>query len=101
MKFTIAVVLATALSVIAAPMPQTVPNTPNGSLTQMINGATSFSPNFLSGNSAGVAQSITDMVNGAASYAPNFLASLAGAAPKRIVQSAEDVPAALAEPATK
>jgi hypothetical protein len=101
MKFTIAVVLATAMSAVAAPMPQAGPTTPNGSLTQMINGATSFSPNFLSGNSAGVAQSITDMVNGAASYAPNFLSSLAGAAPKRVVQSGEDVPAVLAEPATQ
>lgn len=62
-------------------LPAAINIDPNGSLTQMLSGAASFAPNFLSGNPTAVAGSLGDMVAGAATFAPNYLAGLAGLPP--------------------
>jgi hypothetical protein len=98
MKFSLALILAAAMSAAAIPLPQSVPASPSQSLEQMLHGATQFSPNFLSGNFAGVATNLGEMVVGAATYPITFLSSLGGVAPKKVVQTEQGAAVVMTEP---
>jgi hypothetical protein len=94
MKFNVAVLLAAAMTVYAAPFPQAptlAPTTGADSLSTMLHGAMAFSPNFLTGNLVGVATNIGEMVVGAASYPFTwYIPGSKAGAPKRTVEDEKE-----------